>query len=109
MSGPIPVEELAGTWLADPAFREAYDKLDDQFALAEALIRARAQAGLTQEEVARRMGTTQAAVARLEGGRSKPSTRTLERFAAATGTRLRISFELPGETAVARTVEEETG
>ena len=48
---------------------------------------------MTQAQVALAMGTTQAAVARLEGGRVKPSTRTLERFAKATGTRLRIRFE----------------
>jgi transcriptional regulator with XRE-family HTH domain len=53
---------------------------------------ARAGAGLTQQQVARRMKTTQAAVARMERGGSKPSMRTLERFARATGTRLRISF-----------------
>jgi transcriptional regulator with XRE-family HTH domain len=57
------------------------------------LIEARAQAGLTQEQLAERMKTTQAVIARLESGRVKPSTRTLERFAAATGMKLRISFE----------------
>lgn len=89
----IPVEEVAGEWFNDPAFRAAYDALEDEFALASALIEARGRAGLTQEEAARRMGTTQAVVARLESGRVKPSTRTLERFAKATGTRLRISSE----------------
>ena len=54
---------------------------------------ARASAGLTQEQLARRMKTTQTVIARLESGRSKPSTRTLERFAKATGSKLRISFE----------------
>ena len=48
---------------------------------------------LFQAEFARRMGTTESAVSRLENGRVKPSTRTLERYAAATGHRLRISFE----------------
>lgn len=71
----------------------AYDALGEEFALASALIRARAEAELTQEEVAKAMGTTQAFVARLESGRGLPSTRTLERFAKATGTRLRICFE----------------
>jgi transcriptional regulator with XRE-family HTH domain len=52
---------------------------------------------MTQAQVAKAMGTTQAVIARLEGGRVKPSTRTLERFANATGTRLRIRFE-PGRT-----------
>ena len=48
---------------------------------------------MTQEELAGRMGTTQAAIARLESGRIRPTTRTLEKPAAATGTRLRIVFE----------------
>ena len=53
-------------------------------------------AGLTHDQVAKRMKTTQAAVARLEGGGSMPSTRTLDKYAKATGTRLKISFEPEG-------------
>lgn len=89
----IPVEEAFHAWDKDPDFRAAYDALEDEFALAHALIKARGDADMTQEQVAQAMGTTQAVVARLEGGRVMPSTRTLRRFAAATGTRLRISFE----------------
>jgi transcriptional regulator with XRE-family HTH domain len=73
-------------WGKDPEFRAEYDALEAEFALASALIAARSGAGMTQEQVARAMGTTQAVIARLEGGRAKPSTRTLERFAKATGT-----------------------
>ena len=57
------------------------------------MIDARNRAGLTQKELARRMGTTQPVVARLESGRVRPSMRTLERLARATGSRLLISFE----------------
>jgi ribosome-binding protein aMBF1 (putative translation factor) len=89
----IPVEETAKKWFRNPAFVEAYDALEEEFALASALIKARSEADMTQEEVAKAMGTTQAVVARLESGRTQPSTRTLERFAKATHTRLRISFE----------------
>lgn len=89
----IPVEEVATAWFKDPEFRAVYNALEEEFALASALIEARGRAGLTQAEVAQRIGTTQAAIARLESGRVKPSTRTLERFAQATGTRLRIRFE----------------
>ena len=91
----IPVEEAAKEWMKSPKFRAAYDELEEEFALATALIRARGKADMTQEDVAKAMGTTQAAVARLESGRSRPSTRTLRRFAEATGTRLKISFEKP--------------
>jgi ribosome-binding protein aMBF1 (putative translation factor) len=89
----IPVEEAAKEWMKDPEFVAAYDALEDEFALASALIKARGNADMTQEQVAAAMGTTQAFVARLESGKGLPSTRTLERFAKATHTRLRISFE----------------
>lgn len=92
-SRTIPAETAFKRWRKDPAYVEAYDELAGEFALAAALIKVRAKAGLTQEELARRMHTTQAVIARLESGRTKPSTRTLERLAAATGMRLRISFE----------------
>jgi transcriptional regulator with XRE-family HTH domain len=78
--------------MEDPEFRVEYDALNEEFALAAALVSARARAHLTQAQVAQRMGTTQAVVARMESGRSMPSTRTLRRFAEATGTCLRISF-----------------
>lgn len=74
-------------------YREAYQALEGEFALADALIRARTRAHLSQAEVASRMGTTESAVSRLESGRTKPSTRTLERYAQATGHMLRISLE----------------
>jgi ribosome-binding protein aMBF1 (putative translation factor) len=89
----IPVEEAAKDWPKDPEFVAEYDALEDEFALAAALVRARNAADMTQQDVAQAMGTTQTAIARLESGRQMPSTRTLQRFAKATGSRLRISFE----------------
>lgn len=87
------VRDLHKAWMEDPEYRTEYDALDEEFALARALITARTQAGLTQAEVAKRMRTTQSVIARMESGRVRPTTQTLERFAKATGTRLRISFE----------------
>ena len=90
----VPVEELHKKGLRErPGYAEALAELEPEFELAAALIKARANAGLTQAELAKRMNTTQTVIARLEGGRVKPSTRTLERIAKATGSRLRISFE----------------
>jgi ribosome-binding protein aMBF1 (putative translation factor) len=91
----ISVNDLAREWLQDPDFRAEHDALEGEFALAATLIEARARASLTQTQVAERMGTTQAVIARLESGRTKPSVRTLERFARATGMRLRIRLEEP--------------
>lgn len=89
----IPAEESFAKWRKDPAYVAAYGALEDEFALASAIIHARSFAGLTQAQLARRMHTTQAVIAQLESGRAKPSTRTLERLAKATGMRLRIRFE----------------
>ena len=89
----IPAEESFAKWKKDPKYVREYVALEEEFALASALIKARGNADMTQAEVAEAMGTTQAVVARLESGKVLPSTRTLERFAKATHTRLRISFE----------------
>ena len=86
--------DLHDKWMQDdPAYRAEYNALEAEFSLADAVIKARAAANLTQAQLAKRMHTSQAVIARLESGRVKPSTRTLERLAEATGLRLRISFE----------------
>lgn len=89
----IPVEESFAEWDKDPKFRAEYEALEEEFALAGAIIGARAHANLTQAELAERMETSQSAIARLESGRIRPSTRTLDRIAAATGTKVRFRFE----------------
>lgn len=90
-------DELHARWLReDQKYRAAHAASADEFALASALIGARSRAGLSQSELGQRMGTSQAAIARMESGRYLPSGRTLQRFAEATGTTLRISFSSPG-------------
>jgi transcriptional regulator with XRE-family HTH domain len=87
------IRDLHKAWMKEPDYRREYDLLEEEFALAAAVAKARRRAGLSQAELARRMKTTQSTVARLESGRGRPSTRTLTRFAKATGHRLKISFE----------------
>ncbi len=87
------IRDLHKKWMKDPAYRKEYDALEEEFALMAAVAKARMRAGLSQAELARRMKTTQSTIARLESGRGLPSTRTLGRFAKATGHRLKISFE----------------
>lgn len=99
-SKTIPAEELFARWRKDPAYGAAHAALEGQYAIAAALIAARSHAGLTQAELAKRMGTTQSAVARMEGGKARPSTGTLEKVANATGTRLRVTFEPDGKAAL---------
>jgi ribosome-binding protein aMBF1 (putative translation factor) len=87
------VSVLHRKWMKSPEYRKAHQALVPEFELTRAVIRARVRAGLTQEQLAQRMNTRQSVIARLESGRVRPSTHTLERLAAATGTRLKITFE----------------
>jgi predicted transcriptional regulator len=86
------IAELKKRLMESPEFRAEYEKADVEFSVIEALVRARTEAGLTQTELARRVGTTQSAIARLEGGSVSPSLATLRRYAEATGTRLQVSL-----------------
>jgi transcriptional regulator with XRE-family HTH domain len=87
------LRDLHKKWMKEPEYRKEYDALEEEFALMAEIAKARTRAGLSQAELARRMKTTQSTIARLESGRGLPSTRTLGRFAKATGHRLKISFE----------------
>jgi transcriptional regulator with XRE-family HTH domain len=87
------IRDLHKKWMKDPNYRREYDALEEEFALIAEVAKARVRSGLSQAELAKRMKTTQSTIARLESGRGKPSTRTLDRFAKATGHRLKISFE----------------
>ena len=74
-------------------FQEAYEALETEYSLAHALLSARTRAGLTQEAVADRMGTTKSAVSRLEGGtKHAPSVASLKKYAEAVGCTLSIAF-----------------
>ncbi len=83
----------------DPAFKTEYDALEPKFSLFDELLKARKQAGLTQAQVAERMGTKPPAVARLESGggssRHSPSIATLRRYAEAVGCELEIHLVSP--------------
>ena len=89
----IPAADVFKEWAQDLEYRAEHDQTQPAFDLMKALLRARVDSGLTQQEIADRMGTTQSAVARIEGWSSNPSVNTLRKYADATGTRLRVSFE----------------
>ena len=87
------LKTLKAELLADPKTRAEYDAVANEFEMARELIAARSRAGLTQGEVAERMGTTQSVVARLESGRQAPSMRTVQRYAQAVGARAVMHLE----------------
>lgn len=87
------IAELKAALLAEPAAQVEYDALAPEFDMARELIAARGRAGLTQADVAQRMGTTQSVIARLEGGKRIPSMRTVQRYAQAVGGRAVVRIE----------------
>jgi transcriptional regulator with XRE-family HTH domain len=80
-------------WLKTPGYKEAYEESRLEFELAKELIEARVKSGLSQEELATRMNTSQSAIARLESGSSLPSMRSLAKFAEATNSEIQIHFK----------------
>ena len=63
------IKDLHKTWSRDPDYLKEYQALEEEFTVMAAIARARRRSGLSQAELARRMNTTQSAVARLESGR----------------------------------------
>src|ERR1700722_2697311 len=86
----IPFEKLKARLLANPKVKAEYDALAPEFEISTELVRTRMRAGLSQAELAKRMGTSQSTIARLESGQTLPSTKTLLRFAKATGSKFHI-------------------
>ena len=86
----IPFDRLKARLLANPRVKAKYDALAPEFEIAAELIKARVRAGLSQAELAARMGTSQSTIARLESGQTLPSTKTLLRYAKATGSKIHV-------------------
>jgi transcriptional regulator with XRE-family HTH domain len=85
-------KELKARALERADVKSEYDRLDEEFAFLDEILKARSIAGVTQAEVAERVGTTQSAIARLESGSGKhsPSIATLQKYAHALGCRLEL-------------------
>jgi transcriptional regulator with XRE-family HTH domain len=90
----LPHKELKSRALAPPDVKAEYDGLGEEFAVLAEFLKARAAVGITQAEIAQRIGTTQSAIARLESGRGKhsPSLATLQKYAQALGYRVELKL-----------------
>lgn len=87
------LKDIKRELLASPAVQAAHKDQAAEFDMARELIAARSRAGLTQSDVAARMGTTQSVIARLEGGKAVPSMRSVQRYAQAVGARAVVRLE----------------
>ncbi|MFH2097793.1 MAG: helix-turn-helix transcriptional regulator [bacterium] len=83
---------LKSQLLKDKGIKKAYDELGPEFELVQLVIKKRLEQGLTQAELAKKIGTKQAAISRLESGTSNPTVSFLQKVAEALGTRLNISI-----------------
>lgn len=86
-------EDLEKELLSDPETKKEFDKLAPRYALISQLIAARTKKGMTQKELADKMGTKQSAIARLEAGNVNPSLGFLEKIASVLGAKLHIQLK----------------
>ena len=78
--------------LQRPSFKAEWDTLQPELTIAQAMIDARKESGLTQKQLSERTGIAQADISKLERGNANPSLRTLQRLAAGMGMNIRIEF-----------------
>ncbi|MEK7145083.1 MAG: helix-turn-helix transcriptional regulator [Patescibacteria group bacterium] len=78
---PRSHQSILAEELKNPAFKKAYDDLEFEFAIIDAMILARSKRGMTQAKLAKKLGTKQSAIARLESGRGNPTLAFVQRLA----------------------------
>ena len=89
---PVSFDDFKKESLKDPELKKAYDALEMEYSIIAQVIQKRLEKGLTQKQLAVKMGTKQSAIARLEGGNSNPSVAFLEKVSKALGSKLQISI-----------------
>ncbi|MDI6881201.1 MAG: helix-turn-helix transcriptional regulator [Desulfitobacteriaceae bacterium] len=88
----VPWKEVRAELLKDPETAQAVKEMEPEYEIIKEIIEARIKQGLTQEELANRIGTRQSNISRLEVGEANPSLRFLKKLAAGLGKELHISF-----------------
>ncbi len=88
----IPWEQVRKELMVDPKVKKAYEDLQPEFAIVQALIDARVKKKISQEELARRMGTGQAVISRLENANASPSLSLIKRLADALELKVELKF-----------------
>lgn len=89
----IPFERIHREWMKDPEFRREYERLEPEFQIARQMISARIKRKMSQAELARKAGTGQAVISRLEGMNAKPSISLLKRIAQALDTKIQVTVQ----------------
>lgn len=82
--------EIHKEWMKDPEFKKAYDELDLEYALIRAILDARINKGITQKQLAEKIGTKQSSIARFESGNYNPTLAFVQKLAGALGAKIRV-------------------
>ena len=85
-------QEFLGEQLKKPEIRAEWDALEPEFAIVQAIVDARKNAGLTQKQLSERAGIAQSDISKLETGEGNPSLKTLKRLASAMDMILKVEF-----------------
>lgn len=91
--GWVDFEILQKEWLKDPKFKKNYDQTRPQYEIVVALIKKRIESGLTQTDLANKIGMKQSSIARIEAGVGNPQLITLQKIASGLGLRLETSLK----------------
>lgn len=86
------LNDLSKKLLKNPLFKIEYDALEEEFQLIQTLIEMREMSGLTQEEIAKKMGTQKSNISRLEKGSGNPGWKTLQNYAHACGFKIQLQY-----------------
>lgn len=89
---PVSFESVRKEWMKDPKFREGYKKLEPEYMLIRAIIESRIKRKISQKMLAKRLGTGQSAISRLESGTYNPTFKFAQKLAKALETDLTITF-----------------
>jgi ribosome-binding protein aMBF1 (putative translation factor) len=89
---PVPFESVRREWMKDLKFREMHKKLEPEYALIRAIIESRIKKNISQKMLAKRLGTGQSAISRLESGTYNPTFSFVQKLATALETDLTITF-----------------
>lgn len=92
MKNLVSHTQLKKEFLEDPEFKKEYEALEAEYALIQSVIDKRLKKKLSQAQLAKKIGTKQSAISRLESGESNPSFKFLQKVARGLGSELRISL-----------------
>ena len=83
--------DISDKWMKGKSYKKAYNELEFEFSLIKAIIDARLKKGITQKEIAKRMGTKQSSIARFESGKYNPTLAFVQKLANAVGTKIKVA------------------